>query len=309
MFQISANRALYIKLGEGGKWEKESIENGELRFGYQDIPHELCINNDWIGVSKALQIYSSTQAAITNHRNQIQEFYTADTAVIWITFYGGRLWWCFASQEIVINDRNEKVRKTIGKWQDTSINKNTLLYSRISGKLLSTGKFRGTICNVSEFQYLLHKINDTIEPHVGAALVAFKKMQQSLIPIIRNLHELDFEIFVDLIFRQSGWQRVGVTGGNEKDIDLDLISLATNERIAVQIKSKADATIWMDYKSRYAKLKDYGRFYFVTHTPSNSLTEKSKTNDDKSYILWDADELAAQAIRGGLTGWLIDKAS
>jgi hypothetical protein len=56
-----------------------------------------------------------------------------------------------------------------------------------------------------------------------------------LIPIIKELHPKDLEIFTDLVFRQSGWQRVGVSGGTEKDIDLDLISPVTGERIAVQI--------------------------------------------------------------------------
>jgi hypothetical protein len=69
---------------------------------------------------------------------------------------------------------------------------------------------------------LLHKINGTVAPHVEAAQLAFSELVNTLIPIIKNLHEKDLEILADLIFRQAGWNRIGVLGGTEQDIDLDL---------------------------------------------------------------------------------------
>ena len=80
------------------------------------------------------------------------------------------------------------------------------------------------------------KINGTAQPHVLAAQRALEALVVSLVPIVQKLHRKDLELLTDLIFRQSGWNRIGVTGGTTKDIDLDLLSPLTGERIAVQIK-------------------------------------------------------------------------
>jgi hypothetical protein len=309
MQQIAASRALFIKLGEGGRWEASSIEKGELRFGYQETPHNECLIGNWEEVKRISAQFTKDAGALQRHINQIKEFYTADESVLWITFHGDKLWWCFAEANAISVAGNDKIRTVIGIWHDTSITGKRLWKRDISGKLLAVSKFQGTICKVSEFNYLIHKINGTFEPHVEVAQNAFSALQEALIPIIRNLHETDFEIFVDLIFRQSGWQRVGVSGGTEKDIDLDLISPATSDRIGVQVKSKADANVWRHYKKRYAELDSFNRFYFVNHSPNQSLVEEAKNDTDDTFILWDVEELASQAVRGGLTGWLMDKAS
>jgi hypothetical protein len=311
MPHISASRALYIKLGEGGRWERSSIENGEIRFGFQEIPHEICQRGDWVAARDIEKGYCKTDGALTRAINQVKEFYTADESVMWITFHAGKLWWCFAETAVEGLDNEEKVRKVKGKWQDVDKSAGArFLWKRdISGKLTAVEKYRGTICNVSEFGYLMHKVNGTFEKHVEVAKEAYQALRVALIPIIKNLHEFDFEIFVDLIFRQSGWQRVGVSGGTEKDIDLDLISPATGDRIAVQIKSVADLAVWRDYKTRLSVLSSFSRLYFVTHTPTSALAKQAAAEQDDYFVLWDADELASQAVRGGLTGWLLDKAS
>ncbi len=53
----------------------------------------------------------------------------------------------------------------------------------------------------------------------------------------------------------------------------------------------------------------YSRFYFVTHSPNGALRTEAAAADDLDFILWDVGHLASQAVRGGLTGWLLDKAS
>jgi hypothetical protein len=40
---IKPSSALYIKLGRGGKYEREAIERNHLRLGYREISHELCL--------------------------------------------------------------------------------------------------------------------------------------------------------------------------------------------------------------------------------------------------------------------------
>lgn len=306
---ICAPRALYIKLGEGGGWEAECIRSGTLRFGYHDVPHQACLDGDGNEIARALRTYSTDPGAITRHINQVTEFYEAPEDVLWITFFSDRLWWCFSRPEITLHDNREKTRPVIGEWRDTDIAGVPLVKGRLSGKLLATQLFRGTICSVTELQYLLHKINATVEPHVAAAQVAYENLQACLIPIIRALHPNDLEILTDLIFRQSGWQRVGVAGGVEKDIDLDLISPLTGERVAVQVKSSATLATWRDYRERFTDMRGFSRFYFVTHSPKLAVQQAASANEDPNFVLWGAEQLAAQAIRGGLTGWLLDKAS
>ena len=309
MTRVVAEKALFIKLGEGGLWAAACLNDGMLRFGYQEVPHEVCAAGNWPEVDRLARGFSKDKGAATRHVNQIREFYKANDWTLWITFHSDRLWWCFSPPVVTGLDGNEKARRVVDRWSDCDIHGEPLLKGRLSGKLLAVQKFQGTICSVSELQYLLHKINGTAEPHVAAAQVAFGNLQAALVPIIRNLHENDLEILTDLVFRQAGWQRVGVSGGTEKDIDLDLISPVTGERIAVQVKSKANAAVWREYRKMYTDMRGFSRFYFVTHSPDVGLQKAVEIADDQDFVFWGVEQLASQVIRGGLTGWLLDKAA
>ena len=304
-----AIKALFIKLGEGGRWESECLKAGTIRFGYREIPHEVCTAGDWPGVKSLAVAFSRNKGVATFHATQIRHFYETDDKTLWVTFHSDRLWWCFSSPEVAVLDGNDKERRVIGKWNDSDIFGEPLLKGKLSGRLLAVQGFLGTICTVSELDYLLHKINGTVEPHVATAQAAYENLQASLVPIIKNLHQNDLEILTDLVFRQAGWQRVGVSGGTERDIDLDLISPVTGERIAVQVKSRASVAVWKTYREKYADMRGFSRFYFVTHSPDKNLRKEAATADDPSFVLWDVEHLASQAVRGGLTGWLLDKAS
>lgn len=308
MRQVVANKALFIKLGEGGCWESQCIENGTLRLGYHAVPHEDCISSDWEKVRNVFPV-ASDMGSVTRHINQVRQFYEETESTLWITFHSNRLWWCFSKNEVEQLPDLSKVRPVLGGWCDKDIKGNTLIKSKLSGKLLATQGFQGTICTVKELSYLLHKINGTTEPHVAKAQAAFESLVSSVIPIIKNLHPKDLETLTDLIFRQGGWQRVGVTGEVEKDIDLDLISPITQERIAVQVKSRASVATYIDYQAKFSDMRGFKRFYFVTHSPNVGLEELYGSSNDGAFVVWGADELAYQSVRNGLVGWLLDKAS
>jgi hypothetical protein len=309
MNEVVAKKALYIKLGVGGEWEKECIKDGRLRFGYHEVPHDVCMSGNWAEVERLALNFSKDRGAATRHVNQIRKFYEEDDKTLWITLHADRLWWCFADANVQALPDNTKQRQVIGSWHDSDVNGMTLLKGTLSGKLLAVHGFQGTICSVSDIAYLLNKISGTVQPHVLAAQKALADLQLALIPLIKRLDPKDLETLTDLIFRQCGWQRTGVAGGTEKDIDLDLISPITQERIAVQIKSKAAASVWRDYRDRYADMRGFNKFYFVTHSPDTSLIAEARGTDDDSFIFWGVEELALQAARGGLTGWLTDKAT
>lgn len=310
MQKISSNKALFIKLGENGKWEENCIKNDStLRLGYEEVPHELCLSSKWEETRTAFPS-SSDQGSITRHINQVRQFYEEPENTLWITFHSDCLWWCFAKEEVNQLADDSKIRYVQDKWRNTDITGKPLIKGSLSGKLLAVQSYRGTICSVNELNYLLHKINGTSEPHVAEAEETVMKLRSALIPIIKNLHPKDLETLTDLIFRQSGWQRTGVAGEVEKDIDLDLLSPITLERVAVQVKSKASVKTFDVYKNKFADTSGFSRFYFVTHSPDSSLSKlASEQKNNDSFIFWGVDQLAELAVRNGLVGWLIDRAS
>jgi hypothetical protein len=279
-----------------------------LRLDYHTVPHDLCLSSDWVNTRSVFPL-DADQGSVTRHLNQVRQFYEEPETTLWITFHSDRLWWCFSNPEIIQLDGGSKIRNVVDQWRDSDINGDHLIKGRLSGKLLAVQSFQGTICSVKELEYLLHKINGTSEPHVAEAQLACEQLELTLTPIIKNLHPKDLETLTDLIFRQAGWQRTGVAGEVEKDIDLDLMSPITQERIAVQVKSKASATVYHSYQTKFSDMRGFSRFYFVTHSPDASLKEIPSEINDGSFVLWDATQLARQAVRNGLIGWLIDRAS
>lgn len=307
--RITAETALFIKLGEGGAWANDCIGKGTLRIRYLKIPHQLCVDREWSKVLECALSFSKNRGAATSHVKQNRFFYEEPPSVLWITFHGNRLWWCFAEGGVEALRDGTKQRRVIEKWRDEDTAGRPLLTSQLSGRLLAVQGFQGTICSIAEREYLLHKINGTVPPHVTAAQDSLTALVQCLVPIIQKLHPKDLEIFVDLIFRQAGWNRTGVTGGTEKDIDLDLLSPITNERVAVQVKSRATTRSYHSYRTKYADMRGFTRLYFVTHSPDKALKEEAGAADDPTFVFWGPLQLAEQAARSGLAGWLLDKAS
>ncbi|MBA3356762.1 MAG: hypothetical protein H0U18_12670 [Pyrinomonadaceae bacterium] len=123
-----------------------------------------------------------------------------------------------------------KTRPVIGQWRPTDINDKPLQKNQLSGRLLSTEGFRGTICSVKEFDYLVQRINGKPLKQKAEAEKALLTLEEKIETLIRGVHQKDFEILIDLIFRQAGWQIVSVLGGTQKTIDLDLLSPITLKR-------------------------------------------------------------------------------
>jgi hypothetical protein len=308
METIHAQEALFIKLGESGGWENECINNGTLRLAYITVPHDFCSSSDWHNARTAFPA-NADQGSVTRHIEQIKKFYEVPDTTLWITFHSDRLWWCFSKPEITQLPDKSKIRHVTDNWSDTDINGVPLIKGRLSGKLLAVQSFQGTICSIKEREYLLHKINGTLEPHIAKAQASIETLVSDSIPIIKNLHPKDLETLTDLIFRQAGWQRTGGSGEVEKDIDLDLLSPITNERIAIQVKSKASATIYRSYQEKFSDMRGFSKFYFVTHSPDSSLMAVLSEPNDGSFVFWGSEQLAQQSVRNGLIGWLIDRAS
>lgn len=308
MKRIQANKVLFIKLGQGGKFERECIESNQtLRLGYREVDHKLCITGQWDKVHDYFITEENSKTFVaTSHSNQIKQFYEEDEKTLWITFYANKLWWCFSKPEITLLADKTKTRPVIGKWSDKDINGNTLLAGNISGKLLKTQGFRGTICSVPEEKYALAKINCEQMKEVVEVEQAMFNLKNKLTFLIQNLQWKDFETLVDLIFRQAGWQRVGDTGKTQKTLDLELFAPVTGERAIVQIKAQSDLQQFLSYQEQFATMDDYDKFFYVVHTAKNNLTTYENETETKLYLV---DKVAELTISAGLVEWVIKKTS
>lgn len=306
MEEITPKEVLYIKLGRGGKYERECLAYpGKMRAGWNEIDHALCLAGDWEAVRrKYLGIYKAKQAA-TNKTNQLRSFYESGEDVLWITFFQGYLYWCFASKEVIPQEDGSRIRLTKQGWQNTDIQGNLLDTSRLSESLLVLQSFRGTIAKVKEIDYLVRKINCMNSLAEQKANEARAALIQSLVAIIHSLHWKEFELLTDLIFRQAGWQRLSVLGQTQKDIDLDLLPPIDQERYQVQVKSAAGKREYQTFLSLAKHTKGFARYYFVVHRPAVSLVKEA---DNPLVKVWLPDDIARMAVNYGLVDWLIGKA-
>lgn len=308
MAKIKATKVLFIKLGEGGKYEKDCIENDQtLRLGYREVDHKLCTNQKWDKVHDYFTTEENSKTFVaTSHTNQIKQFYEEDEKTLWITFYANKLWWCFSKPVITLLADKTKTRPVIGRWSDKDINASVLLAGNISGKLLKTQGFRGTICSVPEQNYALAKINAEQMKEVVEVEQAMFSLKSKLTFLIQNLQWKDFETLVDLIFRQAGWQRVGDKGKTQKTLDLELFAPVTGERAIVQIKAQSDLPQFLSYQEQFATMNDYDKFFYVVHTAKNNLQKYENETETKLYLV---DKVAELTISAGLVEWVIKKTS
>jgi hypothetical protein len=216
---------------------------------------------------------------------QIKYFYTADNKVVWITFYGRKMFWCFSDPNVELDrDSISKVRKVIGKWNCKTLKGELLSEDKLSGTLTATKGFRDTICMVKEHDYVVNKINDRISLEIEAVRKAEQDFVEKLTKIIKRLHWKDFEVLVDLIFRQAGWKRISRLGGTEKTIDLELLIPIKDEKVAAQVKSAASIGDYEKYQTRIREF-GYSECYFDVHSPDKGLATLEPSRIDPKLKL------------------------
>lgn len=300
------SKILFIKLGKGNDFAQECFENNYIKLDYRTVNHELCIKNQWQRVQDFFINEEKTiKQVATNHINQIKQFYTESEDTLWVTFSDNKLWWCFSKLDIIVNEDNTKTRPTIGKWFDSDILGNLLLTSNLSGKLLKTHGYQGTICNINEREYVLNKLKGKEKQEIKEVKIALTNLKTKLAKLIEHLQWQDFEILVDLIFRQMGWQRVSVLGKDLKTLDLELLSPVTGERAVVQIKTGADLNSFKNYQERFKSMPNYDKFFFIVSSPKKDLINFK--NEEEKIKLYLTEEVANLTLSAGLTNWVIQK--
>src|SRR3972149_2879162 len=109
----------YIKLGLGGRWEKISLERGELHFGYGQVPHELALRLNRAAIQKLRIGQGRDSRAAADDAREVIDFYGLGKDCLWVTFARGHLWWTFAETEVVwigksTEEHGARLRRSIG---------------------------------------------------------------------------------------------------------------------------------------------------------------------------------------------------
>jgi hypothetical protein len=300
-------RVRYIKLGEGGGWEKECLEKGIIRFGFGSANAErfpLCVAGRWNELTSSFVREGKDKATATRFTNETRIFFEDNGAILWITFIGETLLWGFLepSAPVPHSDSAGVWRTVATGWSSSDLNGEPLTKERLSGGLTKLAAYRGTSCNVDVAEYVIRRINGQKIPQVERALALLSDLRSSTLELMRLLGPRDFETLVDLVFSTSGWRRQGIVGKTQKTLDLDLMLPSTGERAFVQVKSETTSAELAEYVGRLDEFGPYDRMFFVYHSGD------AKTTDDRVLVIG-PDRLAELVLDAGLCNWLIRKVS
>lgn len=303
-------QVIYIKLGEGGSWERQCLQDGTIRVGFYEVPSDLAQSRD---VAAIRQIYINDgvdSGTATRYVGELIKFYNADETTLWITFSGGMLYWAISKEPPVYLGADKAtyplgstLRQTMSGWHNTSLAGYPLHTRHLSGRLTKVVGYRGTICTLGEKErdYLLRRLQDQKPEEVIQAEIARTQLLQSCENLIKLLPWPDFELLVDLIFTQSGWRRVGSLGGTQKTADIELAQPMTGEQAIVQVKSSTTARELAEYEAAFAGMTA-DRYFYVWHTSKDPLVATLK-----NLTVIGPDRLAEHVLNAGLYDWLIQK--
>jgi len=301
----------FIKLGEKGKFETKCLEDeSNMVLGFREVKHTSVLDKDLIRETYLAQGKSKQTAS--SYYNQIEKFYDEDT--LWITFYGQKLWWGFAdNSDIKKDDENYTFKKMRLGWYPTDLKGNPLTFENISGVLLKTQMYQGTICDIKNKEDSNFKIENYIKRllkgeklhSVIEAEKNIENMKVSIINMIQLLQPKDFEYLIDLIFQYSGWKKLTQGGGVEKWLDLDLLMPLTNERAFVQIKSETTQKEYDDHEAYFYNCDElYNRMFYVVHTLKGKLQIHKSS---KPIHILEVESISELVIELGLINILMKK--
>ena len=305
--------ALYIKLGEGGCWEKDSIENGKIRIGWKNVDIEYIRKGNWEKIKEIHESVVDRNSSVSSRDyNALKNIIEANDETVFITFFSNKMYWCIAKNGSIKEDEVSKYLETKVKWSDKSISdRRQFAIDNISGRLSKYRGYRGTVCAIgnklNEFTYLYQIINNIETNEYKNLFEAKESLKKALVPAIKNLIPYDFEILVDLLFRNFGWKRISVLGETMKFFDIVLQEPLNKTLHGIQIKSKSNFNEYESYRKEFLENYQNGitSFFFVVHTPDKKL--KNYVEDNDNIYIWTIEIIADFAIDSGLVNWIMDK--
>jgi len=298
-------RVRYIKLGEGGLWERECLNEGVIRFGFGSASTErfpLCLAGKWEELTSSFIKEGKDKGTATRFTNETRLFFKDTGSILWITFIGECLYWGFLdpTPPRPHPDGRGVSRVVRNGWSAIDLTGEPLTKDRLSSALTKLSAYRGTSCNVDVAQYLIRRLNGQKTPEVERAVAASKEMKASILEMMRLLGPRDFETLVDLVFSTSGWRRQGIVGKTQKTLDLSLMLPSTGETAFVQVKSKTSSAELAEYVAELDNLGAYDRMFYVYHSG------EARTTDERVVVI-NPERLAELVFEAGLANWLMRK--
>jgi hypothetical protein len=311
MESITIRNAYYVKLGKGGEWAEDSIQGGKIRIGWKE--QALGDVNNWREsiirektlLAREQEGLPTSKAVVSNDVNALSKIVHSTTEDVWVTFHDSYLWWCRVAKTEIKEDATSKYREVSGQWSDCDTEDTSLIINQIPGRLTKIQRFSGTICSLG-----LDEVNDLRRLLNNQPSVEFQSISSTKATLIKQvesglslLHWKDFEILVDLIFRNAGWRRVSVIGESMKFVDMELEEPITDDLYQVQVKSDATIVDFRKYAEQFTE-GDFRKLYFVVH---NSKEKWANAPKYKNVELILQERLAQMVVDFGLVNWLLKK--
>src|SRR6266487_2978908 len=91
---MNYKNAFYLKLGEGGVWEADSISTGKLRFGWRHQTVDDINTGRWDLIEDQLRAeLHNDKSQTTRALHGLQIITQSRPEDVWITFSQAKLWW------------------------------------------------------------------------------------------------------------------------------------------------------------------------------------------------------------------------
>jgi hypothetical protein len=291
-------------LGSGGKYADSSIAKGIMRFGWAGIPLAEIHAGDWTSIRRRLAQEHQNKSTVTSDTERLRDLVTSTPEDVWITFHESHLWWGRVRGEPVQEDPISKYRTLLHGWRSSDVNGMPLTINRVPGVIAQLQGFRGTVCSVRDLDALGRLKNAEFSPAYKKLEASYRQVASDVQVAIRGLHWKDFEVLVDLVFRQAGWRRRSMLGESMKYVDLELVEPITGEAYQVQVKSKSSVSEFEAYAKEFSA-QGFRKLYFVVHSPSPELEALDHGFEDVELVL--PHRLGELVADGGLIGWVLDK--
>ena len=305
MESIEFDHAYYIKLGEKGKWERSSIEEGKMRIGWTNVALEDLHRGNWDDIERAIRQKVKNPGSATHDFNSLRTIHASNHGDVWITFSDSKLWWCRLEDGPILEDDLSKYRLTADGWHDRSLQGKVLLVNTLPGAVAQLQAYQATSCTVGPLDTLRRLINDGHTPEYAAVVEAREGLVCRIEALVRHLHWKDFEVLVDLIFSGAGWRRRSVVGKTMKFADIEFEDRINNESYQVQVKSRSTLAEFHEYADQFNR-GEFRRLFYVVHSPDDALVAY-EVPTDSGVVLVPPRRLAAMVVDAGLVGWVLEK--
>jgi hypothetical protein len=279
----------FVRCGERERWRDTNFDRNQIHFGWAEVPHDALMGKDptelkeIIGrayFSRPFKRERDRKTAVSNSVRELLDALTPEKFT-WGSIADGQLWWCTARPGINPNTESEREGHFFARcdsaWSNKSLIDSPLTLKQLAPSVAVMNRYQGTVCDPGQRVSVWRAIRGEEDPAITEFRFAREKYRNALRTMIENLHYSALEDLVDLIFSRAGYSRMSRVGGTKKDWDFESVHPEREERIAIQVKSRAGQSELADYEQRSAEADIYDRLYFVVARATGKLSQGNES--------------------------------